>query len=150
MIITICSSIDFTPKILEIKLALEKAGHKVNIPYYTQKILDKEITYEEYMKTKDKEGDINLRNSQKIDFIDRHWNLIKNSDAILVINEKKKGIDNYIGGNTLMEMGFAYVLRKKIYLLNPIPERSNIIHYVDEIIDLKPIILESNLSKINP
>jgi hypothetical protein len=150
MIITICSSIDFTPEIIRIKDILEKNGHKVNIPYYTQKILNKEITYEEYMKTKDKEGDINLRNSQKIDFIDRHWNLIKSSDAILVINEKKKGIDNYIGGNTLIEMGFAYVLRKKIFLLNPIPERSSIMHYVDEIIDLKPIILNGNLDKINP
>lgn len=31
------------------------------------------------------------------------------SDAILVLNYDKKGIKNYIGGNTLMEMGFAHV-----------------------------------------
>jgi uncharacterized membrane protein (UPF0127 family) len=44
------------------------------------------------------------------------------SDAVLVLNYDRKGIKNYIGGNTLMEIGFAHVLNKKIYLMNPIPE----------------------------
>ena len=34
---------------------------------------------------------------------------IKASDAVLVVNEPKHGKENYIGGNTLMEMGQAYV-----------------------------------------
>lgn len=42
-------------------------------------------------------------------------------------------------------MGFAYVLKKKIFLLNPIPELS----YSDEIKAMKPIVLDGDLKKIN-
>jgi len=56
----------------------------------------------------------------------------------------KNGIGNYIGGNTLIEMAFAHVLNKKIFLLNPVPE----ISYKDEIIAMQPIILNGNLEKI--
>lgn len=116
MEITICSSVDFTPRIIEVKKELEKKGHKVNIPYFTQKIIDGEVSYEDYMGTKEKDGDILMRKSQPIDLIKRHYNLIKNSEAILVLNIDKKGIKNYIGGSTLIEMGFAYVYEKKVYL----------------------------------
>jgi len=149
MEITICSSIDFTPKIIEVKKELEAKGHKVNVPYFTQKIINGEVSYENYIGVKEKDGDILLRKSQPVDLIKRHYNLIKNSDAILVLNIDKKGIKNYIGGSTLMEMGFAYVYGKKIYLYNPIPERSERIHYVDEIKDMDPIIINQDLSKIN-
>ncbi len=149
MIITICSSVDFTPKIIEVKRELEKRGHKVNIPYFTNKILNKEISYDEYMKSKEKDGgDILLRNAQAIDMVKRYWELIKSSDAILVLNIRKKGIDNYIGGSTLMEMGFAYGHGRKIFLFNPVPERSERMHYMDEILDLKPVIIDRDLDRI--
>ena len=67
------------------------------------------------------------------------------SDAILVLNYDKKGIKNYIGGNTLMEIGFAHILNKKIFLLNPIPD---IDFYKSEIEATKPIILNGNLSNL--
>lgn len=149
MKITICSSVDFTPKIIEIKKELEKLNHKVNIPYFTQKIIDGEVSYEEYMKSKEKQGgDILLRKAQHVDMIKRYWDFIKTSDAILVLNIKKKGIENYIGGSTLMEMGFAYGYSKKIFLFNPIPERSERMHYVDEILDMNPIIINGDLLNI--
>jgi len=148
MIITICSSIDFTPKIIEIKKELESKGHMVNIPYVTQKTINGELSYEDFIKSKEKNGDILIRNAYSVDFIKRYWNFIINSDAILVLNIYKKGINNYIGGNTLMEMGFAYGHDKKIFLLNSIPERSEKMHYVDEIIDMRPIVLNGDLDKI--
>ncbi|MBU2576238.1 MAG: hypothetical protein KKF50_00780 [Nanoarchaeota archaeon] len=58
MIITICSSVDFSPKIIEIKKILEEKGHKVNIPYFTQKIIDGKITYKDYIDKKKKMGGI--------------------------------------------------------------------------------------------
>lgn len=58
------------------------------------------------------------------------------------MNISKNGIENYIGGNTLMELGFAHVMNKKIYLLNPIPEMS----YTDEIIAVQPAIINGDLS----
>lgn len=148
MTITICSSIDFTPEIIRIKQELEKQGHSVNIPYYTQKIMNGDISYEEFLKIKAENGDILLREMESMDMIKRYWDLIKDSDAILVLNLTKKGIDNYIGGSTLMEMGFAYGHGKKIFLFNGVPERSERIHYVDEILDMKPVSLSGNLQDI--
>lgn len=149
MEITICGSLEFSPQIIEIKKELEKKGHKINIPYFTQKIMDGELTLEEFMKTKKENGgDIKQRQAIPVDFIKRYWNYIKNSNAILVLNQEKKEIKNYIGGNTLIEMGFAYGHEKKIYLYNELPKKSEIIHYLDELIDLKPIIINQDLNKI--
>ena len=66
-------------------------------------------------------------------------------DAVLVLNLDRKGIKNYIGGNTLMEIGFAYVLNEKIFLYNPIPE---IEFYKSEIEAVKPIVINGDLSLI--
>lgn len=148
MIITICASIAFSPKIIEIKKELEKIGHQVNIPLFTQQIIDGEITYEEFMAAKEKDGDILLRQSKQVDAIKRYFEYIKNSDCILVLNIDKKGIENYIGGNTLMEIGFAYTMDKKIYLFNQIPERSEVVHYVDEILAMTPIVIFGKLEEI--
>lgn len=124
-------------------------NHQVNIPYFTQKIMNGEMSYEEYMETKKKDGgDILLREAQPMDMIKRYWNLIKHSDAILVLNLHKKGIDNYIGGSTLMEMGFAYGHDKQIFLFNSMPPRGDRMHYVDEIMDMQPTIIHGNLSMI--
>lgn len=150
MIITICSSIDFTPKILEIKEKLELKGHKVNIPFFSEKIFKKEISFEDFLKSKEEnKGDTLLRQSQDINLTKRHLNLILKSDAILVLNLEKKGYDNYIGGNTLIEMGFAFGNDKKIFLYNSIPEKSEVIHYTDEIIDMNPIVINKNLELID-
>lgn len=147
MKITICSSVDFSPTIIEIKKELENMGHTVNIPYFTTMIMEGKLSFEEYLLAKEN-GDIDLREKQSIDLIERYWNFIKNSDAILVLNLEKKGILNYIGGSTLMEMGFAYGHKKKIYMYNPIPERSERMHYVDEILDMDPIILNKDLNRL--
>jgi hypothetical protein len=47
-----------------------------------------------------------------------------------------------------MELGFAYGFGKTIYLYNPIPEKSERIHYTDEIIAMKPIVINGNLAEI--
>ncbi len=50
------------------------------------------------------------------------FEVIKNCDAILVLNFEKNGIKNYIGGATFLEMYDAFRLNKKIFLYNDIPE----------------------------
>lgn len=147
MIITICSSVDFTSKIIEVKMELEGMGHMVNIPYFTTMIMNGELSLDDYLKAKEG-GDITLRAKQPVDMIRRYWDFIKNGDAIVVLNMEKKGIKGYIGGSTLMEMGFAYGHGKKIFLYNPIPERSERMHYVDEIVDLDPIVINGNLGLV--
>ncbi|TSC71814.1 MAG: hypothetical protein G01um101470_479 [Parcubacteria group bacterium Gr01-1014_70] len=73
------------------------------------------------------------------------WRLMQGADAVLVMNFDKHGVKNYIGGNTLMEIGFAHVLDQKIFLYNPIPE---IPYYKSEIEAVKPIIISGDLSKL--
>jgi nucleoside 2-deoxyribosyltransferase len=78
------------------------------------------------------------------DFIREHFKRIDKADAILVLNYEKKGIPNYIGGNTFLEMGHAFGLGKKIFLLYPIPDMD----YNVEMRALQPIILDGDISKI--
>ncbi len=74
-----------------------------------------------------------------------HYENILISDAILIVNMNKKGIENYIGGNALIEMGQAYVNDKRIFLLNYLPKE---LPYIDEIEAMDPICLGGNIAKI--
>jgi len=144
MRIAICGSIDFTMRIKEINEALLRMGHKTELPHMTKKILSGDITMEEFLGEKNRNGDIGFRKSSGVDLIKRYYNLIQESDAILVVNMDKKGIRNYIGGNTLIEMAFAHVLGKRIFLLNGVPEMS----YTDEIKDMEPVVINGDLEKV--
>lgn len=74
-----------------------------------------------------------------------HYQHIIESDAILIVNGKKNDIDNYIGGNVLIEMGQAYVNNKKIFLYNDIPTE---LPYTAEIECMDPICLRGDLKNI--
>ena len=134
MKVTICSSIYFAKDVLKLKLELEKLGHAVTIPNSIEKYAREEIKHEDKW-TKIK-GDV----------IRKYFQVIKKSDAILVLNKNKNGIKNYIGGSVLMEIAFAHVLHKNIFLLNPIPKD---LSYSDEIAAMKPRVINCDLKKIN-
>jgi len=70
--------------------------------------------------------------------------IIKNNDAILVLNFEKNGTPNYIGGATFLEMFRCFDSNKKIFLYNPIP--NNILK--DEIEGMNPIIINGDLSLV--
>lgn len=89
---------------------------------------------------------IKIRQKQEQDATKEMWGLIQNCDAVLVLNYDKNGINNYIGGNAFLELGFAYVLNKKIFLLNPIPD---IPYYKTEIESMRPVILDGALTNIH-
>lgn len=144
MKIAICGSIVFSEQMGEIDQKLKELGHETCLPFYTSKMLKGEIDHEKSLREKEKSGDEKLREFLGEDLIKRYYKLIGESDAVLVLNLDKKGIKNYIGGNTLIEMGFAYVLDKKIFLYNPIPEMG----YTDEIKAMKPIVIDGDLEKI--
>jgi len=143
MKITICASIDFTQEIEKAAKELEKAGHEVEIPLTSQKILRGELTLEQFKQEKSNSGDGSFRKIE-VDVIKRYFNIIKNTNAILILNLEKHNIKDYIGGNTFLEMGFAHVLNKPIYLMNPIPDMP----YTDEIKAMQPIVIDEDLSKI--
>lgn len=126
----------FTEKMLEIREQLIALGHDAFVTDLHEAFIGK--TYEE------KEM-IKIHQKNNMDAIREFWNAMQGSDAVLVLNLDKRGIANYIGGNTLMEMGFAHVLYQKIFLYHPIPE---IPYYKTEIEAMKPVVINEDLSKI--
>ena len=140
MKITICGSVKFAKELVEVYRQLEKLGHQpmmheemFGIADGTAKELIDEIS-QNHPEVKRKYG-----------FIKWWYNCIKSGDAILVCNFDKNGIKNYIGGNTLIEMGFAHVNDKKVFLLNPTPEE---VPYIDEIKAMVDVVLDGDLTKI--
>ena len=79
------------------------------------------------------------------DYFRQHYKHILESDAILIVNNIKNGVENYIGGNVLMEMGQAYVNNKKIFFLYSMPTE---LTYQDEIEAMQPICLNGDLEKL--
>lgn len=139
MRITICGSVKFADKLVDIFYKLKDLGHEpimykdmFGIADGSAKKLIEELT-KDHGKVK-----------REYNFIKIWHDLIKSGDAILVCNFDKNGIKGYIGGNALMEMGFAHVNGKKVFLLNPIPEMA----YSDEIRAMTDVVINGNLRKI--
>lgn len=140
MTITICGSITFAPKLVEIYHKLKELGHEPKMHKYMFGIADG--TAHELLKEIKKEHSSAKR---KYNLIKWWHDSIKESDAVLICNFDKGHIKNHIGGNTLMEIGFAHVNDKKVFLLNPIPKD---ISYIDEIKAMTDTILNGNLKLI--
>lgn len=140
MKITICGSSKFRHEMIEYMEKLENMGHKVIVHEHYIKSVRGEMP--ELMERVEREH-ATLKREQN--YIKWYHNAIKNSDAILVLNFDKNGIKNYVGGNTLMEIGFAHVNDKKVFLLNSIPEE---VSYTDEIKAMVDVVIKGNLKKI--
>lgn len=123
-------------KMLEIKNELVVLGHEVVLPKHT----------EEYavLNTSDHMHNESVKNKINNDLIRDYFNEISKNDAILVVNYNLNNVKGYIGGNSFLEMGFAHVLNKSVFLLNEMPEVS----YKDELIAMQPIVIDGDLSKI--
>ena len=136
MKIGIIGSMQFTEKMLEVRDNLVKMGHNAFVTDLHKALVNK---------TDEEKEKIKLYQKYNMDAIREFWRAMQGADAVLVLNYDKNGIKNYIGGNTLMEIGFAHVLNQKIFLLNPVPE---IPYYKTEIEAVKPMIINGDLSKI--
>lgn len=146
MRITICGSIAFYDEMLDAKQKLETLGDEVRIPPHEIKD-DNGIAMpvkEYYARRKTASDDDTWIWDKKTKAIADHFEKVRWADAILVTNHDKNDIEGYIGGNTLMEMGVAFFLNKPIYLIKKIPEVS----YKEEIIGMKPVVLDGILEKI--
>lgn len=135
MRITLCGSMAFARQMAVAKEALEGRGHVVFAGPLLDRYARGELVHQPGMEAERKKAH---------DLIRAHFRKIEESDAILVLNYEKQGIPGYISGNTLMEMGYAFYLGKRIFLLNPIPDSG----YRDEIVAMEPTVLESDLSRI--
>jgi len=141
MKITLCGSMSFADKLVDAYQKLEKLGHQPMMHEDMFGVADGTAKELEDIRNNVEHSEI----KRKYGYIKWWHDSIRNSDGILVLNYDKNGIKNYIGGNTLIEMGFAHVNNKKVFLLNPIPEEAP---YVDEIKAMADVILKGDLSKI--
>jgi len=142
MRIAICGSLDFTHEIKEISEKLKKLGHETVLPKTSELILKGKESLEKIKKMKES-GEIHKK-MKKLGILKYYFEKIKGSDAVLVLNLDKNKVKGYIGGNTFLEMGFAHVLGKKIFLLNEIPKMP----YMEEIKAMEPIVLNGKLEGI--
>lgn len=142
MKIVICASLEFTYEVKKVVEQLTQQDHEVVIPRTSEMILNGEVTLKQIKKEKES-GEISKR-AKKYNVIKYYFKKIKDADAILVLNYDKKGTKNYIGGNVFLEIGFAHVLGKRVFLLNDIPE----VFYKNEIESMDPIVLKGDLTKI--
>ena len=97
MKLTISSSISFKDKIIEVARQLEEKGHEILTPNLSEKEFDVS-NEEEFMEIK--------RKLMK----DHCFKKINVSEGVIVLNYDKNGIKGYVGGNTLLEMFYAFLI----------------------------------------
>lgn len=133
-IMILCSK-HFYSRIPPIREFLEKQGHILKMPNSFEDPMK-----EEKVKGWGREGHI----IWKSEMMRKDEENIKPQDAVLVLNFEKKGIKNYIGGATFLEVYMAWRLNKKIFFYNPLPNCS----FTDELKGINPKILNGDLNRI--
>lgn len=121
MVVVLCGSMKFKEDIIKIGKQLEEIGHTVKLP-------------------------VECINGEPKEIASRaHFNRIisEDTEAILVVNNDKNGVQNYIGPNTFAEIAFAFFYNKKIFLLNDIYKS-----FKDELEGWKAISLNRNLENL--
>ncbi len=121
MVIVLCGSMKFKDKIVEVAKELENLGHIVKLPVECMEGKNKQIASRAHF--------------ERI--------VSKDTDAILVVNEDKPNLKNYIGPNSFAEIAFAFFHFKKIFLFNNI-----YFPYEDELVGWNAIPLNRNLGDI--
>ena len=135
MKICISCSLSFPDEVQKIAAKLTKLGHEVILP---DGIMNRAIERPDF-------DAVAAKHDNGFDAMRAHFAKIHQADALLVCNFTKKGIKNYIGANTFLEMGYAYSLRIPIYTYNPLPDMPYI-H--DEIHAFNVVELNGELSTI--
>jgi hypothetical protein len=141
-IITLCASVSFYKKVLEVKDELAKLGFRVRLPS-TALTMKRSGNFDPNHYKTWYSNPSHIRVKTKL--IKDHFRKIEEGDAILVVNLTKHGLDGYIGGNVLMEMAIAFYLKRPIYVYNNIAGKIN---HEEEIRGMNPKFIDGDLSKI--
>ncbi len=132
--LVVCCSMAFRDEALNLQKQMEILGISTTIPVA--------------------EGKVELAMSPaefscfKAEVVRRYFKLIADPStrAILILNIKKRGKENYIGANTLMEMAIAFHYQKPIYLLNSLPGTD--CPGYEEVECMKPSCLNGNIGPL--
>ncbi len=140
--IAICASISFYKEVVDIKNQLVKMGYGTRIPELAR-VMEESGNFDLEAHRLKFYGDSFHR--RKGEEMRRHFEVVASSDAVLVVNKTKHGIEGYIGPNVLMEMAIAFEHRLPIFILNPLSEDTK---FEDEILAMEPVFLGGKLKAI--
>lgn len=136
--VVICGSISAASQIRECQLRLEREGFIVDVP---AGVSSEFLRLRTDVSTSEKAADKKTHN-----LIRSYFFVIQRSDAVFVVNPERRGVPGYIGGNTFLEMGFAHVLHKPLFIWNPVPDMP----YSSEIMAMEPVVLASDVDWAAP
>lgn len=140
--ITICTSASFYKQAVEVAEELKALGFKVLLPYTALKM--KRVRNFDVAAHKPWFKDPK-QYARKQRLMRNHFQKILAGDAVLILNYKKNGLEGYIGGNVLMEMGLAFHYKKPIYILHP---ASPTLGFLEEVLGFLPVFLHGNIRNI--
>lgn len=130
----------FAKEMFAAKETLEKMGHEVQVPHTIELNIDDEQLTDDL--------DQNFLNCIENDTMRKCFQQVADSDAVVVLNYPKNGIDGYVGTSTLMEMGIAYFMHKKLFTLFPYPSDKEE-RWAHEVRIMQPQVLNGDLSKVS-
>jgi len=135
----ICGSMTFAKEMVETKSTLEKLGHTVLLPCDAETHVNNPALIDDLA--------ADAQHLKDNDVLRKCFQRVAESEAVLFLNHKKNGISGYIGTSSLMEMGIAYHLGKKLFLLNetPTPKQARWAHEVQV---MNPFVLDGKLNLI--
>jgi hypothetical protein len=153
MKITVCGSIAFYEDMRAAMSVLQGLGHEVKIPELADEAPaefgeGRKINFDQYIRQSG--GIESFPNDHEVwdlkgEAIREHYEKIDWADAIVVINNEKRGVPGYVGGNTLIELGVAFYQRKPIFILNDLsPE----ISCKQEILGMKATYLDGDVAAV--
>lgn len=139
--IAICASVSFYESVVEVKNILSQAGFDVLIPEVAAQ-MEKENNFDIEAYSSEFASTDSLA---KKALMDAHFDLIRQSDGVLILNKTKHGQTGYIGPNVLMELTVGYISKKPLFLFTAPSEQ---LPAYREIIALQPMVLDGKLELI--
>lgn len=130
--IVICGSMMFYDEMVKCQSRLKKLGIESIIPKEENDAVSR-YSQEQFMDFKRKVSNAYLKKIRD-----------KSTMGVLVYNAEKRGIPNYIGANTLVELAMAFMWNRKIFLLNDIYPPLK-----DELQAWRCICLKGDIDRIN-
>jgi hypothetical protein len=134
--IGVVGSMQLTERMLQLRDELNALGHDAYITSLASPFVGR---------TDEEKEQIKLHQKKNCDAIREFFRMMEGGDALLVANYKKNNIENYIGQNTMLELGFAHYKYQDIYLVNPMPDMPYI---QTELESFNPSVIHGDLSKI--
>jgi len=139
MKIMICGSMTFANEMVDAKKKLKALGHSAELPCDTDMHLGDSGFIDDF--------DKDYKHCVENKVMEKCFDSIAESDGILVLNYPKNDVNGYVGTATLMEIGLARYLGKKIFVLNELPDYKQH-RWVHEVRIMQPVMLNGDLNKV--